>query len=122
MKIRTDIIGTVALCTFLGACHWQFWKHEIAVPTGQVVARVGQHEITTRQLAFELQGTTIPDARLQKIARDRALQSIIVRTILADAAVAQGLDNDPDYAIRKERADQLALVEALQLKIAHGVP
>jgi EpsD family peptidyl-prolyl cis-trans isomerase len=122
MKIRAGLICIVLVSSLLGGCNWQFWKRApAAAPTGQVVATVGGHEITTRALQAELAGIPV-NPKLQKLAEQAALQLIIKRTILADAAVNQGLDKDPDFAIRKERADQVALVQALEAKLAQDVP
>ncbi len=116
------IVAMLSICLVAGACRYDFWRHHTAAPTGQVVATVGDHEITTRDLQSELVGVTTTDPKLQKAARDQALQLIIKRTILADAASARGIDKDPDFAIRRERADQLTLIQALELKLAHDVP
>lgn len=122
MKIRGGVAVVALLCVSLGGCHWDFWRSHREAPTGQVVATVGAHEITTRDLQSELANVTTTDPKLQKAARDQALQIIVKRTILADAAVAQGVDKDPDFAIRRERADQLSLIEAMEIKIAHNLP
>jgi EpsD family peptidyl-prolyl cis-trans isomerase len=121
MKAGIGIVCVALMSSLLGGCNWQFWKRPPAAPTGQVVATVGSHEITTRELQSELAGITI-GPKMQKAAQQAALQVIIRRTILADAAANQGLDKDPDYVVRRARADQLTLIQALEAKLARDVP
>jgi EpsD family peptidyl-prolyl cis-trans isomerase len=121
MKAGIGFVCIVLISSMLGGCNWQFWKRAPVAPTGQVVATVGSHEITTRELQSELVGLTI-SPKMQKAAQQAALQVIIRRTILADAAANQGLDKDPDYVVRKDRADQLTLIQALEAKLARDVP
>ena len=116
---RFILIGTICLAS--GACRLDFWRSQPALPTGQVVATVGGHEVTTRDLQAELAGVSVAP-KMQKAARQAALQLILRRAILADAARAQNVDKDPDFAIRKERADQLVLIQGLETKIAQSVP
>ena len=91
-------------------------------PTGQVVARVGDHEVTLRDLQAEMGDETISDPKARKSAEQAALGNIVGRTILADAAREQGLDKTPDFAIQKERVYDTLLVQTLQQKVAGQVP
>lgn len=91
-------------------------------PTGQVVATVGSREITRRELQAELAGAPPVAPKDQKAQQQAALQRIIQRVILADAAKQEGLDKVPDYALLSQRANDALLVQLLESKTAASVP
>jgi peptidyl-prolyl cis-trans isomerase C len=91
-------------------------------PTGQVVATVNGQEITRLELQAELAGIPLPDAKAQKSAEQQALQMIIVRTVLADEARKQHLDNTPDFALERQRLTDNLLAQSLQKKLANSIP
>ena len=93
-----------------------------AAPTGQVVANVNGEEITTTDLDAELSGATAPTAEGQKNLQRMALENIINRTILAQAAEAEGLGKGPEFAVIERKAKQAALVERLQRKVGDAIP
>lgn len=93
-----------------------------AAPTGQVVANVNGEEITTTDLDSELNGATAPTPEAQKNLQRLALENIINRTILAQAAEAEGLAKGPEYAVIERKAKQAALVELLQRKVGGTIP
>ena len=101
----------------ISACH-----RAPAGTTGQVAATVDGREITVRQLSAELNGAPPAPAAAQKLQQRAALNFIIQRTILADAARKQGLDKDPNFILLNERASDALLVQQLQAKIAANVP
>jgi EpsD family peptidyl-prolyl cis-trans isomerase len=92
------------------------------VPTGQVVATVGHHEITMRDVQAELGAYKAPDPKSLKAAEATALRNIIGREVLAEEARKERLDKTPDFAIAKQRAIDSLLVESLQKSIASQVP
>jgi EpsD family peptidyl-prolyl cis-trans isomerase len=91
-------------------------------PTGQVVATVGDQEITQRELEAETPGLEKADPALRKAAQRRALNNIILRKILVKAANEEGVQKTPDFALRKQRADETVLVQAFQAKVTSQVP
>ena len=103
-------------CLTLTGCDFGA-KAKNKAPTGQVVATVDGDEITMRELRAELAGMTFPDANARKAAEQAALQSIINRKLVAKAALEAELDKTPDFALQKERANELLLAQALQKKI-----
>ena len=110
-----------AACLTLGGCDFGA-KSKSKAPTGQVVATVDGDEITMRELRAELAGATFPDANARKAAEQAALQSIINRKLVAKAALEAELDKTPDFALQKERANELLLAQALQKKIVDEAP
>lgn len=91
-------------------------------PTGQVVATVNGEEITTTDLDSELNGATAPNPEGQKQLQRMALENIINRTILAQAAEAEGLAKGPEFAVIERKARQAALVELLQRNLGKSLP
>jgi EpsD family peptidyl-prolyl cis-trans isomerase len=102
----------------LSACHFGAPK----TPTGQVVATVGAREITRRELQVEMDGSTATTPATQKAQQQAALQRIIQRVILANAAKAQGLEKDPNFALLSQRANEALLAQLLERKTAASVP
>ena len=102
------VSSAVAACLLLTAC-----KGGGEAPTGQVAATVGGQEITTAQLNLELGGTAGGTPAEQKARRQAALQNIVDRTILAQAARDQKLDDTPTYAMLRDRAEQGVLIDLL---------
>lgn len=91
-------------------------------PTGQVVATVNGEEITTTDLDSELNGATAPTSEGQKQLQRMALENIINRTILAQAAEEEGMAKGPEFAVIERKARQAALVELLQRDIGKNLP
>lgn len=93
-----------------------------SAPTGEVVAKVDGREITLRQLRAELQGVQVADPKQMKAVEQRALQLIVLRTLLADAARKQGIDKSPDFVMQRDRMVDNLLAQMLQEKTAKAVP
>ena len=106
----------------LGACKFELPGAKPKAPTGQVVATVGDREITVRDLRAEMNGAQIADPKVLKQAQQAALRNIVGRTVLAQAAIDQGIDKTPDFAIAKKRLVDGLLVQSLQNKIAAQSP
>jgi len=103
----------------LGGCHF---GGSGKTPTGQVVATVGDREITMRELNAETPTVANPDPRAHKAAQMGALQNIVARTVLAKAAIDQGIDKTPEFQLVKQRAIDTLLAQSLEAKIAASVP
>jgi len=67
-------------------------------------------------------GTTAATPAAQKAEQKAALDRIIRRLILSNAALDQGLDKEPNFAILSERAKQALLIQLLESKVAASVP
>jgi EpsD family peptidyl-prolyl cis-trans isomerase len=106
----------------LGACKFELPGSKPKAPTGQVAATVGNDEITVRDLRAEMNGAQISDPKVLKQAQQAALRNIVGRTVLAKAAIDQGVDKTPDFAIAKKRLVDGLLVQSLQNKIAAQAP
>jgi EpsD family peptidyl-prolyl cis-trans isomerase len=106
----------------LGACKFELPGSKPKAPTGQVAATVGGQEITVRDLRAELTGAPNTDPSSLKQAEQATLRNIVGRTVLAKAAIDQGIDKTPDFAIAKKRLVDTLLVQSLQNKIAAESP
>jgi EpsD family peptidyl-prolyl cis-trans isomerase len=92
-------------------------------PTGQVVATVGDREITLRELHAEMAGAAAPaDATQRKLQEQAAIKNIVARVVLAKVARDQGLDKTPDFVLQKDRAVDGLLNQSLQKKVIAQVP
>jgi EpsD family peptidyl-prolyl cis-trans isomerase len=115
------VVGCAALA--LTACHRpEVLGGKPSAPTGEVVAKVDGHEITLRQLRSELQGVQVADPKQMKAVEQRALQLIIIRTLMADAARKQSIDKTPDFVMQRDRMVDGLLAQMLQAKTAKAVP
>jgi len=108
-------LGVLAMCIALSACGEK-------EPTGQVVAVVGGKEITATELKNELAGFEAPTPQIRKDAERAALERIISRKVLADAAKEAKIDKTPIYSQRRERMEDELLVQSWQEEIAKTVP
>ena len=91
------------------------------VPTGQVVAKAGGAEITASELSLE----TPPNATdpfAAAAAQQQALQSIVARKLLVGYAKENKLDKSPEAAMVINRANDLALVQLVQISLGKNVP
>ncbi|RVU04687.1 hypothetical protein EOE18_11060 [Novosphingobium umbonatum] len=102
-------------CTVLGlaACH----KGETSAPKGQVVATINGTEVTMNELKEE---SASAGPGQQNSAT--ALQTMVTRKLLAEAAKAEKLDQLPTTAIQLKRAEESVLVEALMRKLRDSAP
>lgn len=91
-------------------------------PTGQVVASVGGREITRRELQAEMAGLTAATPAIQKEQQKAALQRLVQRAILVNAAKEQGIDKDPAFALTAQRATDAVMVQMLERKAVASVP
>ena len=67
-------------------------------PQGQVVAVVGKDEITANQIALATRNAN------GRLTSDKALDQLIERQLTAKAALAAGMDRQPDILLRLEEA------------------
>lgn len=107
---------TLALSLTLAACGGG------GEPKGQVLATVDGEEITATDLRAELDGATASSPEQQKELERLALQNIVNRTILAQAAKKEGLDKSPEFAVLERKAEQAALIEMLNAKSRKSIP
>jgi EpsD family peptidyl-prolyl cis-trans isomerase len=90
-------------------------------PKGQVVATVNGEEITITELNREMGGVSPANAQERKAMEQAALQAIISRKLVVQAAKEQKLDKTPIFAQQQAQAQEALLVGAIQRKVAATV-
>ena len=71
--------------------------------TGQVAAVVNGEEITLQEINAELGSRPIPEGVDKKVIQQAALQRLVERRLLAQAARDDELDKTPDYLLRERQ-------------------
>lgn len=90
-------------------------------PAGQVAASVDGDEITLTELNTELANARIPDNADKKAIQREALQRIVERKLLANAARKDALDQTPEFIVRRQQLEDALLVQLLSQKVARGI-
>jgi len=116
MKSRLSAVLIALACASLAACGGK------GEPKGQVVARVGNDEITVLDLQTEMGGFQAPNAQVRKAAEQQALNAIVQRKLLVQAAKKDKIDKSPDYARLRDRLDEVLLVKTWQDRLTRAVP
>lgn len=78
--------------------------------TGQTVAVVNGEEISQAELNAELAATNVPQGADTKKVLPQLLQRVVDRRLLAQAAIEEGLDRNPEYVSRQRRATEDLLI------------
>jgi len=81
--------------------------------TGQVAAVVNGEEITLQEVNAELGEAQLPEGADKALAQQAALQRIVDRRLLAQAAREDGLDQSPEFLIRRRQLEDALLVQLL---------
>lgn len=105
MVYRRYIVGMLCTTMLLSSCGNE--------PQGQVAAVVNGDEITLQEINAEIGNANIPTGTDPKQIQRTALNRIIERRLLAQAAREDGLDKTPDYLIRSRQIDDALLVQLL---------
>lgn len=106
MMNRTLTAALLAGAVLLSGCDKE--------PTGQVAAVVNGEEITLQEINTELGGQEIPEGADEEQIRSQVLARIIDRRLLAQAAREDGLDQTPEYLVRRRQLEDALLVQLLQ--------
>lgn len=89
--------------------------------TGQVVAVVNGEEVSLTELNAELKSLGEISGNRETI-RAAALQSLIDRKLLVQAARERGIDKDPDFLQQQRRANDQLMVGMLAQQVTKNVP
>ncbi|NTZ43946.1 hypothetical protein G7A66_12795 [Altererythrobacter sp. SALINAS58] len=81
--------------------------------TGQVAAVVNGEEITLQEINAELTAMSVPEGANKEMVQKAALQRIIDRRLLAQAAREEGLDKTPEFITRRRQMEDGLLVQIL---------
>jgi EpsD family peptidyl-prolyl cis-trans isomerase len=103
---RTLAAALLSGALFLAACDSE--------PTGQVAAVVNGEEITLQEINAELALANVPEGADEEEVRRAVLARVIDRRLLSQAAREDGLDQTPEYLIRKRQLEDALLVQLLR--------
>ncbi len=81
--------------------------------TGQVAAVVNGEEITLQEINAEIGEVQLPEGVDKTQVQQAALQRIIDRRLLAQAAREDGLDKTPDFLLRRRQLEDALLIQLL---------
>ena len=105
MGLKHTAAASLIILAGLSACNRE--------ATGQVAAVVNDEEITLQEVNAEIAALQIPDTADKKAVQQQAIQRIIERRLLAQAAVDDGIDSSQDYLIRERQLRDSLLVQLL---------
>lgn len=112
MKPLTAAAGAAILILSMSGC-----KREA---TGQVAAVVDGEEVTLQEINAEI-GPNLPENADKKAVQVAALQRVVDRRLLANAAKEDGLDKSADYLVRTRQLNDALLVQLLTEKVTQSV-
>lgn len=105
MGLKQTAAASLLILAGLSACNRE--------ATGQVAAVVNDEEITLQEVNAEIAALQVPDTADKKAVQQQAIQRIIERRLLAQAAVDDGIDSSQDYLIRERQLRDSLLVQLL---------
>jgi EpsD family peptidyl-prolyl cis-trans isomerase len=108
LKPGLSLAGVLLATALLAGCDKQ--------PEGQVIAVVNGDEITLQELNAELGNTPLPEGAAKDDIRNRALDNIVNRRLLAGVAKEQGIDDSPEFIMRRRQIEEALLVQMLAQK------
>ena len=79
--------------------------------TGQVAAVVNGEEITLQEINATLAEANVPEGADKKVLQQQALQQIVDRRLVAQAARDDGIDQDPNYLIKQRQLSEALLIQ-----------
>lgn len=86
--------------------------------TGQVAAVVNDEEVTLQEINTELGQVQLPQGVDEKQVQQGALQRIVERRLLAQAAREDGIDQTPEFLIRRRQLEDALLVQLLSDRLS----
>ena len=90
-------------------------------PEGQVVAVLNGDEVTLQEVNAALQSNQIPEGQDETTARNAALQNVINRRLMAGVARDEGIENTPEYIVRRRQVEEALLVQMLSQNISRDL-
>lgn len=89
--------------------------------TGQVAAVVNGDEITLQEINAEVGNAPVPEGVDKKLVQQAALQRILERRLLAQAAKGDGLNKSPEYLLRERQLQDALLVQLMGQKMERSL-
>jgi peptidyl-prolyl cis-trans isomerase C len=114
VDVRLKIVTGIIVLLALNACDRQ--------ATGQSVAVVNGEEISRGELNAELQRANLGEGPEAEQVRPQLLQRVIDRRLLAQKAVAEGIDRTPEFVIRERELREQLLIDLLSQRLVSSMP
>jgi len=111
--IRTFRSGLLIAVVVLAGCQKE--------ATGQVAAIVNGDEITLQEVNAEMSTMQLPQGVDKVQVQKAALQRVIDRRLLAQAARDDGLDKTPEFLVRRRQLEDALLVQLLSQRVGRSV-
>jgi peptidyl-prolyl cis-trans isomerase C len=89
--------------------------------TGQVAAVVNGDEITLQEVNAEMSGMQLPQGADKTQVQKAALQRVVDRRLLAQAARDDGVDKTPEFLVRRRQLEDALLVQLLSQRVGRSV-
>jgi EpsD family peptidyl-prolyl cis-trans isomerase len=89
--------------------------------TGQVAAVVNGDEITLQEVNAEMSSMQVPQGADKAQVQKAALQRVIDRRLLAQAARDDGVDKTPEFLVRRRQLEDALLVQLLSQRVGGSV-
>jgi EpsD family peptidyl-prolyl cis-trans isomerase len=106
-------LAAITVLTSTAAC-----KHEA---TGQVAAVINGDEITLQELNNEIGDANLPNNADTKAIQQAALQRVLDRRLLAQAARDDGLDKTSEYLLREKQLNDALVIQLMTKKVSQAV-
>jgi peptidyl-prolyl cis-trans isomerase C len=106
------LLVTMGAAALLVGCH--------SKPAGQVVATINGEEITLTELNAELATMNVQGGDKSALQK-AALERIVERKLLASGARQDGLDQNPEFIVKRKQLEEALLVQMMAQKIASGI-
>lgn len=103
------LVGASAAALMLSGCGKKSGDH----PVGQVIAHVGQDEITQQELENEFRLANVPADKRDDAATKRALLEIVTRKAVARQAITAKIDREPTVQLDLLRDKEQLLARTL---------
>lgn len=121
MTMRTSAVAGLTAALLLSGCGMFGGSKSSEPPTGQVVARVDGQDVTIHEVNAEIATLNAPASTPRRDLERAALQQVINRRLLANAARAQKVDESPDFVMQRRRAEEALLVQFLSNNIVRNI-
>lgn len=110
-RVGAGVLLAMALAT--GGCKKQ--------ATGQSIAVVNNEEISQAELNDELTAANVPESADKKEVMPALLQRVVDRRLVAQKAIADGIDKSPEYLSRQRRLDETLLIGLYTQKLSDQI-
>lgn len=111
--LRALSVGCLAGTMLLAGCQKE--------ATGQVAAVVNGDEITLQEVNAEMSGMQLPQGADKAQVQKAAVQRIVERRLLAQAARDDGIDKSPEFLVRRRQLEDALLIQLMSQRVERSI-